>query len=244
MGTYRSGTSLACQILDALDVDFGPASIMKPPPDRFNPGGYFQRRNVTTANVHLLEMAGGSEEVPPEPETLAVHARSSDLESLGPLWDPASQLVGIKDPRFCATLLTWLESGVFGDRQVRVLRISRDRDAVASSIIRHREVGAMCDFDSARARRMAVMYEERAAWHQERLELPVLHVQFEDLMSRPTESVANIAGFVHAGGTADHEAALRRIGKRRALMRHYYRKIRDPRLLLETVRKTMERTRG
>ena len=57
LGPYRSGTSLAAQVIERLGVDFGPRPELLAP-NRFNPGGYLERGDVNALNRQLVVSAG------------------------------------------------------------------------------------------------------------------------------------------------------------------------------------------
>ena len=240
MGPYRSGTSLVSQILSDLGVYFGPHSAFQLPADRFNPGGYFQREDVVDANRHLIEATSASIGEPSHPEVildawLADRSFAPDLD-----WAPAARVCASKDPRFSATLLTWLRNGVFGDRPVKIVRISRDLQAVARSACQHKEVGSFCDYDPQKALAMATLYDAYAAWHCDHSGIPAHVVEYERLVDQPDRSVADLAAFVGTNEPASIRQATGRIGKGRAMVGHYARKLINPRLVAVAARKTVK----
>jgi hypothetical protein len=239
MGPYRSGTSLSAQILSALGVDFGSPDAFQLAADRYNPGGYFQRRDVVEANVGLIGAASEGVASPVEPEAILEAASPTWCADVDLTWTANSPLYGLKDPRFCATLLTWIASGTVSGENLRIVRVVRDIDAIARSSVAHREVGSFCDYDLARAVDMARVYDARAGWHIAELSLPAIEVRYERLLSDPPRVVSELAEFV---GQSDPRAIRRArlaVGKGRALARHYSNKLAHPSLALATARKTL-----
>lgn len=125
-GMQRSGTSLVCQLLHALDVPFGdPAALL--PADRWNRNGYFEATAVMDVNsrivtglarhgstfgawlskVEYLRTAGLRNAWPPAAdeatEERALRCRA-EIEELGRRHAGGA----VKDPRFCLTLRYWL----------------------------------------------------------------------------------------------------------------------------------------
>lgn len=239
LGPFRSGTSLVARMLSELGVDFGDFETMEPAPDRYNPTGYFQHREVALVNRHLIGRAGGGGEDIPDPEAICSVCSADDFRHVRKHLRRPASMVGLKDPRFCATLLAWWRSGVFGDQELRLVRVSRDLDRVAASCIRHREVGAFCDFDLARARSMGERLDSLAVWHVDSLELQACHVVYEDLLEDPARTARGLAEFVGTVEPRRRRSASRVVGKRRALLRHYAHKARHPSLAWATARKTM-----
>ncbi|MHC5018665.1 MAG: sulfotransferase family protein [Planctomycetota bacterium] len=110
-GMHRSGTSLACALLDALGVTFGAAEAMLPPaPD--NPMGFFELEAAVALNNRALRAWGGTWDAPPPDEW--PHPQPPDLTALRV---PAARLLqeqfagrarwGLKDPRLCLTWPLW-----------------------------------------------------------------------------------------------------------------------------------------
>ena len=196
LGAFRSGTSLTSRILSELGVNFGPASRMLKP-DLFNPSGYLQRADVRQVNNRLIRSAGSCVAWPEHPERIA---ETGDLQLLrlpDLQWRAAAPLWGIKDPRFCATLLSLIHSGVFCRSRIRVVHVLRDRNTCAKSMYAMPELARQLRPGTlASARKTIERYAGFAAWHAAHLDLPVFTMVFEDLMARPMERVARLAEFV------------------------------------------------
>ncbi len=132
-GSVRSGTSLACRLLEALGADFGDREQMLPA-NEWNPDGYYENRHVNTIN-HRLMFGGLSDpslwvdEV--WPKSFAQHIRKLATIGLTPFLVGSGQIRKrakahsraicemaeefeskiVKDPRFCLTLDSWQETG-------------------------------------------------------------------------------------------------------------------------------------
>ena len=57
MGMHRSGTSLTARLLNLMGVYFGPEDALMEA-DRFNPKGYWERKDVYQLNKTILQHAG------------------------------------------------------------------------------------------------------------------------------------------------------------------------------------------
>lgn len=239
LGPYRSGTSLVSQVLCALGVDFGRRDSFQPAPDRYNPGGYFQRRDIVDFNTSLIDNVSGSISSPAHPEVIAQRATLDHFTGSELSWAEHLALYGIKDPRFCATLLSWIRLGILREDSIRIVRVVRDLDAIAHSSVLHREVGSFCDYDPIRAREMAHCYDAHAGWHVSHLNAPVFEAVYEKLVKDPERAVGHLAMFIGRSDPACLRRATSAIGKRRALVRHYTNKLMHPELVFDTARKTV-----
>lgn len=199
LGPFRSGTSLVCRILSGLGVDFGPANRMLKP-DLFNPGGYLQRADVRLANRRLIRSAGSCISWPGHPEHIAAHGDLSLLRQPDLAWRAAAPLWGIKDPRFCATLLSWLRADTLRQSRIRIVHVMREGDACAKSMFSMPELARQLRPPTlAGARKTIARYAELAAWHAAHLDCPVFALAFEDLAARPLDCVAGLAEFAGCG---------------------------------------------
>ncbi|MBE7423967.1 MAG: sulfotransferase [Zoogloeaceae bacterium] len=209
MGPFRSGTSLTCRILSSLGVDFGPTNRMLKP-DIFNPSGYMQRADVRQANTRLIRSAGSCIAWPDDPERIAANGDLSLLRRPDLQWRNAASLWGIKDPRFCATLLSWLRSGAIRPSRVSVVHVIRDRDTCAKSLYAMPELARQLRPGTlSSAKKTIERYAGLAAWHATHLDLPVLTLAFEELLAAPHEHVVRLAAFVGNRDNARVAAAAR-----------------------------------
>ncbi|WP_155986843.1 sulfotransferase [Thioalkalivibrio sp. ALE12] len=243
MGPYRSGTSLSAQILSVLGVEFGNADAFQLAADRFNPGGYFQRRDIVRANQRLINSVSDRIGKPAEPKVINAGAPQEWLDGVDLGWMSRSRICGLKDPRFCVTLLTWIDRSGLPAENLLVVRVVRDLSAIARSSVRHREVGSFCDYDLGGALEMARAYDYWAGWHAEGMGLPVMEISYERLVLDPESVVFEVAEFVGQSDSKVIHRARLAVGKRRALIRHYAHKLLDPRLMLGTARKTFRSRR-
>jgi hypothetical protein len=238
MGPYRSGTSLVSQLLNGLGVEFGPHEAFQLPADRYNPGGYFQRKDVVDMNRNLIRMASGSLASPPDPETLQKEVHPDLFATVDMAWTRETHLWGVKDPRFSITLLAWVRAGILPADSVRIVRVRRSLDAIARSVVAHKEVGSFCGYDLNQAKDMAERYDHYAGWHTQHLSLPSIEVSYDELVKRPADVVTQLATFMGIRDPAVIDRCVARIGKRRALARYYAHKLIDPKRMLDTIRKT------
>lgn len=212
MGPFRSGTSLTCRILSALGVDFGPANKMLKP-DLFNPSGYMQRADVRQANTRLIRSAGSCVAWPGDPERIATSGDLSILRQPDLQWRNAASLWGIKDPRFCATLLSWIRAGAIRPSRLGIIHLIRDRDACARSLYAMPELARQLRAGTlASAKKTIERYAGFAAWHAAHLDLPVLTLAFEELLAAPQEHVTRLAAFVGNRNESRIAAATRLVG--------------------------------
>ena len=129
---------------------------------------------------------------------------------------------------------------MFGDRPVKIVRIKRDLQAIARSACQHKEVGSFCDYDMHKALAMATLYDRYAAWHCDHSGLPAHVVEYEQLVDDPARSVAAMAAFVGTTEPALIHQATGRIGKRKAMVGHYAKKLVKPRLAVVAAKKTVK----
>lgn len=238
-GPFRSGTSLVSGILADLGVHFGPSAGIAPPPDRYNPLGYFQRREIVSANSRFIASAGRQLANPGPPDMLLSNGDLRIISSTSASWRANASLWGVKDPRFTATLLSWLDAGCFSDARLKMVRVRRAPGAAAASVMKHKEVRAYCDNDPLRAQAMTEAYDENAAWTAARVDFPVCTICFESLIADPLQEVQRLARHVGVTDASRIAHACRLVGKRRALIAHYAHKAIDPALLATTVTKTL-----
>lgn len=140
-GMHRSGTSLACQLLAALGVSFGPVADHFPS-DRWNPAGYFEVKAVMDTNSRIVTglprnrsrlLRWASKLVYLRmPAAAAIAARAAAerpaIERLGQCHRDGA----VKDPRFCLTLRYWRQWAPVS----RVLVCLRHPGAVVESLAR------------------------------------------------------------------------------------------------------------
>lgn len=115
-GMQRSATSMVCQLLDKLGESFGDPSAMIPG-DRWNPGGYYETREVMDINSMIITsiLRHGSRfgtwlgkvAYVCMPAQAGMAARADrQRAAIADLGERYRSCV-IKDPRFCLTLRYW-----------------------------------------------------------------------------------------------------------------------------------------
>lgn len=153
-GPMRSGTSFVCQLLEALGSDFGPKAELASP-DRWNPLGYYERKDVIILNHRLC--FGLKADASPWLEMDWQKDRFKDVRKFsdvgrslataqdrliaaraGKMADEiasaANSLEGltVKDPRFCLTLDAWKANA----GNLRTLYCQRNDQGISRSIAR------------------------------------------------------------------------------------------------------------
>lgn len=132
VGTHRSGTSLVARILATAGADFG-SCVDFHPADKWNPDGYFERRDVLRLNRRMIEGGFGkfANVFLPGRRTLERRARRLGAE----LRETAAIInnLVVKDPRFNVTGPGWEAHGV---EIRRMIVCFRDPLEVADSLRR------------------------------------------------------------------------------------------------------------
>jgi hypothetical protein len=218
LGPFRAGTSLVSQLLGVLGVEFGPPHELGQG-DKFNPGGYFERPDVNHANGRLLETAGRTFAEPGDPATLMDDADVSVLDDAGVDWIPQSPCWGIKDPRMCATLSVWFDSGRLPREGLRIIHVKRSTEAVARSAERYPGVNHFFSGSFEEFCRGVRAYEALAQWQVDRLDVPTLILHYEELLAEPERIVSEMAQFVGVGDEEKIRLAASRVGKKKAQAR-------------------------
>jgi hypothetical protein len=232
LGPYRSGTSVTSQVLAALGVDFGPKRNFVPASHN-NPGGFFERIDINKANELLLESAGHTMAFPGDPRELAEKADVHTLDAADMSWRTANHLWGIKDPRLCATLLTWVESGRFDRNHLRIVHVRRRLEPALRSAMSFESIRNFCDGSETGVRNMLARYAVLAQWHVDALNLPAFTFDYEQLLKEPELVVRQLADFLGVTNPAQIRRATRIIGKGKGMfslqLERYF--IRAPRRL-------------
>ncbi len=184
-----------------LGVSAGPEEALFEPSD-WNPRGYFQRPDVTHFNKLLIESTGGSVSFPRDPETISAEVKSSVFGSIDLSWSECSPKFLVKDPRLCITLKTWLDHGMFGDAEIKLVRIRRELESTAKSCLRHYDVREYCLNSIVHANAILKFYNHWADWHCQTLGLPAAEIAFDDLVNNPEETITGLASFL---GQSDAE---------------------------------------
>ncbi|ODU00955.1 MAG: hypothetical protein ABS79_02515 [Planctomycetes bacterium SCN 63-9] len=220
LGPYRSGTSLTAQLLERLGVDFGPRAE-RIATNAFNPGGYLERGDLNAINRGLITSAGRSLGAPGNPESLTRLADRSILDGVSLPWPEHGPLWGLKDPRFCATLKIWIDTGALRSDLVRIVRLLRDPAAIVRSSLEHPSVRKFCGDDPEVARRMVQDYIALADWQIQTLGVPAFLLTYEDLLRNPPRETARIADWLGIPDRQRIASAARLVGKQSARRRYY-----------------------
>ena len=207
VGPFRSGTSLTSRILSALGVDFGPRETMLKA-DRYNPDGYFQHDDVRVANNRLIKSVGSTIAWPEHPEVLSSSGNLTLLKRARLDWTHGRRHWGIKDPRFCATLLSWINADRFDPLELSMIRVERNVDDAANDLFGMPELSRqLSDRTLESARTTVIRYAELAAWHTQNLGIPSFTFSYDTLLGSPRKCVGDLADFIHIGSKRRIEAA-------------------------------------
>ena len=217
LGPYRSGTSVTSQILSALGVDFGPKRYFVPASHN-NPGGFFERVDINKANELLMDSAGQSLAFPGDPRELADRADHHALNGADMGWRTANRFWGVKDPRFCATLLAWIESGRIDRNHLRIVHVRRQLEPAVRSSMSFESVRNFCDGTEAGVRKMLARYVELAQWHVDTLKLPTFAFDYEQLLKEPELVTQQLADFLGVTDPAQIRRATRVVGKGKGMV--------------------------
>ncbi len=186
-GMHRSGTSLLARLfLEAGSPMGNPENFQKP--DRWNPDGYFEQREIISLNMRLIHGLFWKFAYLrlPSPQTILRRGRNS-AAAISDLASRYSASV-VKDTRFCLTLPAWLAQGA----AIRgILVCLREPHAVARSLRKRNHIGM---------KRGLRLWEE----HMRRLlaatgAIPLWFVLYRRLLD-PTFSHAETAGALRFAG--------------------------------------------
>ncbi|MGC2062676.1 MAG: glycosyltransferase, partial [Thermodesulfovibrionales bacterium] len=176
MGMHRSGTSLVTNILSKAGYFLGSEDdLMKG--TEANRDGYFERWSVVKTNELVLNLCGGRWDLPPDEKDILRTRIDPRIEILLGAYKGHDKIV-IKDPRISLTFPVW--QSVLG-RNIRIVNIVREPDAVAASLMKRdgftREKGlALWDIYTKRALKYSKDY-------------PAYSIQYEDLFGEKREDI-------------------------------------------------------
>ena len=224
LGSFRSGTSLVSQLLVHLGVDFGPPEGLKSG-DKFNPGGYFEHTDINHLNGRLVETAGRTFAEPGSPGTLAAAADARVFDEVDLSWMDRAPQWGLKDPRLCATLATWVAAGRIDPARARIVHVKRDAQAVARSAVKYPGVNHYFGSSPEAIRRGVEEYARLAQWHVDHLHIDTFTVQYEELLAHPREVTTALARFIGVENRRLIRRAAAEVGKKKAQFRLTARRI-------------------
>jgi hypothetical protein len=193
VGMHRSGTSLVTRLINLMGISVGdPAHLMAPQKD--NPGGFWERKDVGWINDGLLVNGGASWEHPEyfDPAFLDGEEASSlrpEAEAVIADLDRDAPWV-LKDPRFCLTLPFWLR---LLDKPICVF-VVRNPFQVARSVSLRNDIGLLSGM------RMWERYNRCALWNSRNL--PRLFVGFQRLAQDPVGELERLNRFFRDHGMA------------------------------------------
>jgi hypothetical protein len=208
---------VTAQVLSALGVDFGPKRYFVPS-SRENPGGYYERVDINQANERLIESAGQSMALPGDPHELAANADVKTLDAADMNWRSAQRYWGVKDPRFCATLLAWIEAGKMERDNLRIVHVRRKLEPAVKSGMSFEAIRNFCDGSEQGVRAMLARYAELAQWHVDTLGIPTLTFDYEQLIKEPEKTVRQIAEFLGVRDANQIRKATNIIGKGKGML--------------------------
>jgi hypothetical protein len=201
LGMHRSGTSAVSRVLNLLGADIGPESDLLTEYD--NPAGHWESKALVACNDRILASFGRSWDFPPWlPEGWEHSVRATRLlpemaETFGAVYEAGPWVW--KDPRTCLTFPLWRR--VLGPG-VKVVLVFRDPAAVVASLKRRDGIPSLY---------------ATGLWHHyvrasvaAAAGLPVVCVQFEDLVSSPAGAVRALVedlGALGLGLAGDPEVA-------------------------------------
>jgi hypothetical protein len=217
LGPYRSGTSVTAQVLSALGVDFGPKRYFVPASHN-NPGGFFERIDINKANEALLQSADEPLGYPGDPADIAKKANVNTLDCADMSWRSPRHYWGVKDPRFCATLLTWIESGRMERNNLCIVHVRRKLEPAVRSAMSFESIRNFCDGTETGVRRMLARYAELAQWHVDTLNLPTFAFDYEQLIREPETVVRQLAALLGVTNPSQIRRATRIIGKGKGMV--------------------------
>lgn len=163
--------------------------------DNWNPAGYIQRPDITAFNTRLIQRAGGSVAVPPDPNQIVSAVPDSVKHEINLAWTRREGAVLLKDPRFSVTAQYWIRSQMVPESDFEILHISRRFDSAVRSCLLHYDVKEYVQHSADEALKTLQLYDEYAAWHVRTMNVHSTHVSYEDLLSRPIDTIERLANF-------------------------------------------------
>lgn len=208
----------------------------------FNPLGFYERQDVNVANTRFIESSGGTLAVPGNPKHVFEHGDPKTIQSLDLSWTRSKESWGLKDPRLCITLHSWIQHGLVPQSQLRLVHVERAIESATRSACNFPVITQYAQSEEPKiVGEMLARYAAAATWHVEQVGAPAVTIRYEDLVRNPTDAVAGLARFL---GVTDHRRiahAAQAVGKQRALLRYYPKRymVHAPLKLLRVLRKAI-----
>jgi hypothetical protein len=233
LGPYRSGTSLTSATASKLGIHFGPSEEMFSG-TKYNPNGYYEREDINESNGLIINSAGYSLSDPGDPEHILRKCDRQIADRLHFDWMQQKVPWGIKDPRMCATLWTWINLGLIDRTRLGIIHVKRSLDSATASGIKDPLIPRYCDNTEEGVRNMISKYIELAEWHVRKLNVRTFTLQYEDLINNPQVTINRLAQFINVDSAKRIKAATKLVGKKEALRRYYLHRlfVRAPRKLV------------
>ncbi|MCF8067728.1 MAG: glycosyltransferase [Desulfobacterales bacterium] len=176
LGMHRSGTSVLTNILSKAGFFVGDKEDLIQP-NKYNKDGFFERWSVLKLNEQILEQCGGFCFEPPDEDKINSVNIDSSIREILSVYNGHNHAI-IKDPRLCLTFPVWKSS--LGPN-IKIIRISRNPEAVASSMVKRNK------FSTETALQLNQIYNERADKYSEGY--PLFKMQYEDLFSKERQKI-------------------------------------------------------
>ena len=207
LGMHRSGTSLVANILSSSGLAL-PSDLMPSHP-LDNADGYFEPREMVSINNRLLANLGSSwkdiRRLPPgwaEGPTVAPYR--AEIHRFLTSEMAGRPMLLLKDPRLCRLLPVWIESLSEIGTEIRIVRVVRRHDAVASSLARRAECSELrpaAIHDPHHSALLWLRYNVEAFIHARPCQQYVL--AYEQLLEQPEHIIGaleRLLGTAVAGG--------------------------------------------
>ncbi|MCX7157333.1 MAG: hypothetical protein NTW45_12930 [Rhodocyclales bacterium] len=177
--------------------------------DRFNPDGYFQHKDVRIANNRLIKSVGSSVAWPEHPQVLSSRGDLALLQRARLLdWTLEPKMWGIKDPRFCVTLLSWISAERLDPHRLSIVRVERDVEDAAIDLLGLPELARQLPARTTQSAMDTIgRYAEFAAWHTTNLQIPSHALNYDALLANSTQCVSDLSDFIHLGTKRQVRAA-------------------------------------
>lgn len=177
-GMHRSGTSLVARLSFAAGADMGdPRTFYEP--DRWNPDGYFEQKDIHAVNMPLINGSLGKLSYFFLPSEETIHRRGRVRAGQIRLTGAKYRGKVVKENRFCLTLGAWLEQGT---QVERILVVLREPAAVARSLQRRNHI------TRKKAYSLWLVHYQRLLETARRHGIPFGFVRYESLLDPALQS--------------------------------------------------------